>query len=68
MVSNISFSMNVPVEPDGTPGIADGMSAHGPTVDLRAEVDAVVVVSNCPQVNDPCNGFNPTPVRLGVAA
>jgi len=68
IVSNINFFMNVPVEPDGSLGIVDGISAPGLTVDLRAEMDVVVVVSNCPQVNNPCNGFNPTPVRMIVAA
>jgi urea carboxylase-associated protein 1 len=67
MVSNINFFMNVPVEPDGALGIVDGISAPGLTVDLRAEMDVEVVVSNCPQVNNPCNGFNPTPVRMIVA-
>jgi urea carboxylase-associated protein 1 len=68
MVSNINFFMNVPVERDGTLGIVDGISAPGLTVDLRAEMDVVVVVSNCPQINNPCNGFDPTPVRMVVAA
>src|SRR5262245_29155488 len=68
IVSNINFFMNVPVEPDGSLGIVDGISAPGLTVDLRAEMDVVVVVSNCPQVNNPCNGFNPTPVRMIVTA
>ncbi|MFC6623368.1 urea amidolyase associated protein UAAP2 [Novosphingobium panipatense] len=68
IVSNINFFMNVPVEPDGSLGIVDGISAPGLTVDLRAEMDVIVVVSNCPQVNNPCNGFNPTPVRMIVAA
>jgi urea carboxylase-associated protein 1 len=68
MVSNINFFMNVPVEADGTLGIVDGISAPGLTVDLRAEMDVIVVVSNCPQINNPCNGFNPTPVRMIVAA
>ena len=67
MVSNINFFMNVPVEADGTLGIVDGISAPGLTVDLRAEMDVTVVVSNCPQINNPCNGFNPTPVRMVVA-
>ena len=60
--------MNVPVMEDGTLGIVDGISAPGLTVDLRAEMDVIVVVSNCPQINNPCNGFNPTPVRMIVAA
>ncbi|HEX8055158.1 MAG TPA: urea amidolyase associated protein UAAP2 [Novosphingobium sp.] len=67
MVSNINFFMNVPVEADGALGIVDGISAPGLTVDLRAEMDVEVVVSNCPQINNPCNGFNPTPVRMIVA-
>jgi uncharacterized protein len=68
MVSNVNFFMNVPVEADGALGIVDGISAPGLTVDLRAEMDVIVVVSNCPQINNPCNGFNPTPVRMIVTA
>lgn len=68
IVPNINFFMNVPVEPDGALGIVDGISAPGLTVDLRAEMDVIVVVSNCPQINNPCNGFNPTPVRMIVTA
>ena len=67
MVSNINFFMNVPVEEDGSLGIVDGISAPGLTVDLRADMDVIVVVSNCPQINNPCNAFNPTPVRMIVA-
>lgn len=67
MVSNINWFMNVPVEADGALGIVDGISAPGLWVDLRAEMDVVVVVSNCPQINNPCNGFNPTPVRMIVS-
>lgn len=68
IVSNINFFMNVPVEADGSLGIVDGISAPGLTVDLRAEMDVTVVVSNFPQINNPCNGFNPTPVRMIVTA
>ncbi|MCT2399541.1 urea amidolyase associated protein UAAP2 [Novosphingobium mangrovi (ex Huang et al. 2023)] len=68
IVSNINFFMNVPVEQDGSLGIVDGISAPGLSVDLHAEMDVIVVVSNCPQINNPCNGFNPTPVRMIVAA
>jgi hypothetical protein len=68
MVSNINWFMNVPVEADGSLGIVDGISAPGLHVDLRAEMDVVFVVSNCPQINNPCNGFDPTPVRMIVAA
>ncbi len=68
IVSNINFFMNVPVEADGALGIVDGISAPGLLVDLRAEMDVIVAVSNCPQINNPCNAFNPTPVRMIVAA
>jgi uncharacterized protein YcgI (DUF1989 family) len=47
-------------------GIVDGMSAPGLYVDLLAEMDLTAVVSNCPQINNPCNGFNPTPVRMVI--
>ncbi len=67
MVSNVNWFMNVPVEADGALGIVDGISAPGLHVDLRAEMDVVVVVSNCPQINNPCNGFDPTPVRMIIS-
>jgi urea carboxylase-associated protein 1 len=66
MTSNINWFMNVPVERDGTLGIVDGISAPGLSLDLRAEMDVLVVISNCPQINNPCNGFDPTPIRLVV--
>lgn len=66
IVSNINFFMNVPVDPDGSLGIVDGLSAPGKTVSLRAEIDTLVLVSNCPQINNPCNGFDPTAVRMVV--
>ncbi|WP_408637470.1 urea amidolyase associated protein UAAP2 [Nocardia aurea] len=67
LVSNINWFMNVPVEADGTLGIVDGLSAPGKKVTLRAEIDTLVLVSNCPQINNPCNGFDPTPVRMVVS-
>ena len=66
LVSNINFFMNVPVDPDGTLGIVDGLSAPGKSLSLRAETDTLVLVSNCPQINNPCNGFDPTAVRMVV--
>jgi urea carboxylase-associated protein 1 len=66
LVPNINWFMNVPVDPDGALGIVDGLSAPGKRVALRADVDTLVLVSNCPQINNPCNGFNPTPVRMIV--
>lgn len=66
IVSNINWFMNVPVEADGTLGIVDGISAPGKSLTLRAETDTLVLVSNCPQINNPCNGFDPTPVRMVI--
>ena len=66
MTSNVNWFMNVPVDPDGTLGIVDGISAPGLSLDLRAEMDVLVVISNCPQVNNPCNGFDPTPIRIVI--
>jgi uncharacterized protein len=68
LVSNINWYMNVPVEEDGTLGIVDGISAPGRSLTLRAEVEVLTLISNCPQVNNPCNGFNPTAVRVVVGA
>lgn len=64
IVSNINFFMNVPILPNGDLAIVDGVSKAGDYVELRAEMDVLCVISNCPQVNNPCNGFNPTDIRV----
>lgn len=64
LTHNINFFMNVPLTPDGGLTFADGVSAPGKYVELRAERDLLVLISNCPQLNNPCNGYDPTPVRL----
>ena len=64
--SNINFFMNVPVTPEGGLTFADGVSAPGKYVQMRAEMDVLVLISNCPQLNNPCNAYNPTPVRCLV--
>jgi urea carboxylase-associated protein 1 len=61
---NINFFMNVPVTPDGKLTFEDGISAPGRYVQLRAERDVVCLISNCPQLNNPCNAYNPTPVEV----
>jgi uncharacterized protein len=66
LASNINWFMNVPVDPDGALGIVDGLSAPGKRVALRADIDTLVLASNCPQINNPCNAFDPTPVRMIV--
>jgi len=62
--SNINFFMNVPVAPTGELTFADGLSAPGRYVEMRTEMDTLVLISNCPQLNNPCNAYNPTPVEL----
>ena len=66
--SNINFFMNVPVTPAGQLHFADGISAAGRHVELAALMDTLVLISNCPQLNNPCNAFNPTPVQIKVWA
>ncbi|MGY1618237.1 urea amidolyase associated protein UAAP2 [Geodermatophilus sp. SYSU D00691] len=61
---NVNFFMNVPLTGDGGLTFADGLSAPGRYVEVRADRDTLVLISNCPQLNNPCNGWNPTPIRL----
>ncbi len=61
---NINFFMNVPVTPEGKLQFADGVSAPGKYVELVAKMDTIVLISNCPQLNNPCNAYNPTPIEV----
>jgi uncharacterized protein len=67
LVSNVNFFMNVPIRPNGELTVDDGVSEPGGYVELRAEMDVLVLISNCPQVNNPCNGFTPTPVQIIIS-
>ncbi|HEY5508779.1 MAG TPA: DUF1989 domain-containing protein, partial [Paludibacter sp.] len=64
--SNINFFMNVPISPDGESNFADGISEAGKYVQLQAEVDVLCIISNCPQLNNPCNAYNPTPIEINI--
>ena len=66
ITANINFFMNVPVTANGALSFADGISGAGKYVEMRTEMDVIVLISNCPQLNNPCNAYNPTPVRLLV--
>jgi len=66
--SNINFFMNVPVDADGSLRFADGISAAGRYVQLRAQMDVLMLISNCPQLNNPCNAYNPTPIQILIWA
>ncbi len=61
---NINFFMNVPVTPEGGLSFADGVSAPGKYVEMKAAMDVIVLISNCPQLNNPCNAYNPTPIEV----
>jgi urea carboxylase-associated protein 1 len=64
LTHNINFFMNVPVTPDGGLSFADGLSGPGQYVEMRAAMDVIVLISNCPQLNNPCNAYNPTPLEV----
>jgi uncharacterized protein len=64
LTHNINFFMNVPVTPEGGLTFADGISAPGKYVEMKASMDVIVLISNCPQLNNPCNAYNPTPIEV----
>ncbi|HVJ52681.1 MAG TPA: urea amidolyase associated protein UAAP2 [Aliidongia sp.] len=63
---NINFFMNVPVTETGGLTFEDGLSAPGKYVEMRAEMDTIALISNCPQLNNPCNAYNPTPIEVAI--
>jgi len=63
---NINFFMNVPITEEGGLTFEDGISAPGIYVELEAKMDVIVLISNCPQLNNPCNAYNPTPIEVLV--
>ncbi len=63
---NINFFMNVPITAEGGLTFEDGISGAGKYVELKAEMDITILLSNCPQLNNPCNGYNPTPIEFIV--
>ena len=63
---NINFFMNVPVTADGKLTFEDGISDAGKYVEMKACMDVIVLISNCPQLNNPCNAYNPTPIEILV--
>jgi uncharacterized protein YcgI (DUF1989 family) len=64
ITSNINFFMNVPVTREGKLTFEDGISDPGKYVEMRAETDVLAAISNCPQLNNPCNAYDPTPVQV----
>ena len=68
IVPNVNLFMNVPIDPDGNFTVADGISPPGSHVEIAPEMDLLCVISNCPQINNPCNDFDPSPIRVEVFA
>ena len=66
IVPNLNFFMNVPIDPSGNFTVVDGVSKPGDHIDMVAEMDVLCLISNCPQINNPCNGFVPTPIRVMI--
>ncbi len=66
ITANINFFMNVPVTPDGGLKFEDGVSGPLRYVEMRAEMDVLILISNCPQLNNPCNAYNPTPIEVVI--
>ena len=64
LAPNVNFFMNVPVTPEGGLTFEDGVSAPGYYVEMQAVNRTLVLISNCPQLNNPCNAYNPTPIQL----
>ena len=64
ITANINFFMNVPVTPEGKLTFEDGISNPAKYVEMHAEMDVIALISNCPQLNNPCNGYDPTPIQV----
>lgn len=66
IVPNVNWFMSVPVLGDGSAGVAEAVLKPGSFVRLRAECNVLAVLSNCPQMHNPCNGYDPTPIEVRI--
>ena len=66
IVANVNWFMSVPILDDGSAGVANAELKPNSHVSLRADTDVLAVLSNCPQMHNPCNGYNPSPVNVTV--
>ena len=62
--SNVNFFLSIPVAPEGTLGAAAARSTAGAHVQLAALIDLLVLIANCPQLNDASTAHDPTPIRV----
>ena len=67
IVPNVNWFMSVPVLDDGSAGVAEAALKPGRYVKLRAECNVLAVLSNCPQMHNPCNGYDPTPIEVSIS-
>lgn len=63
---SFNIFMNVPVSPEGKTAIQEPRSKPGDRIDLRANIDLLIAISNCPQERNPCNAWNPTRLQVVV--
>ena len=67
IVPNVNWFMSVPVLVDGSAGVAEAALKPGSYVKLWAECNVLAVLSNCPQMHNPCNGYDPTPIEVSIS-
>lgn len=63
-----TFFAPVTVSEDGGLGWSDGVRKPGDFVELRAEMDLLIAISNCPHPLDPALAYAPGPVDVAVLA
>jgi urea carboxylase-associated protein 1 len=66
IVPNVNWFMSVPVLEDGSAGVDNVILQPNSYVTLLAKTDTLAVLSNCPQMHNPCNGYNPTPIKVEI--
>ena len=59
LIEELELRNSRPIHPDMLALFFDGKY-----IELRAEMDVLALISNCPQLNNPCNAYNPTPVQV----
>ena len=64
--ANVNFFLHAPVTPEGDLSFVEAGSEPGSFVEMKADMDVIALVSACPQVNNSCNAYNPTPVRVMI--
>jgi len=69
IVPNINFFCDVPVNANRMAAnvFVPGASKPGDYVSLQAQMRVLAVISNCPQMNNPCNNGKPTDIRVVIS-